>query len=192
MSYNMRALIGRLNPTARSVMEGATGLCVSRTHYSVEFHHYLAKLVEADNTDATRIFRHYGVDTSKFAREIQVALDKMKRGNTGGPALSETIMELLKEAWAIGSLDYGAREIRTGFTVLALAQHEDLAQRVKSISKEFAKIDADLLKKNFSDIVHSSPEEVEAASQDFDPAAQGTGGGTGKPGGKTPNLDQFT
>ena len=192
MSYNMRALIGRLNPTARSVMEGATGLCVSRTHYSVEFHHYLAKLVETDNTDATRIFRHYGVDTSKFAREIQVALDKMKRGNTGGPALSETIMELLKEAWSLGSLDYGAREIRTGFTVLALAQHEDLAQRVKSISKEFAKIDPDLLKKNFADIVHSSPEEVEAASQDFDSAAQGAGGGIGKPGGKTPNLDQFT
>ena len=192
MSYNMRALIGKLNPTARNVMEGATGLCVSRTHYSVEFHHYLAKLVEVDNTDATRIFRHYGVDTSKFAREIQVALDKMKRGNTGGPALSETIMELLKEAWSIGSLDYGAREIRTGFTVMALAQHEDLAQRVKSISKEFAKIDPDLLKKNFSDIVHSSPEEVEAATDEFESTGAQGGTGAAKPGGKTPNLDQFT
>lgn len=192
MSYNMRALIGRLNPTARGVMEGATGLCVSRTHYSVEFHHYLAKLVESDNTDATRIFRHYGVDTSKLTRELQVALDKMKRGNTGGPALSETIMELLKEAWSIGSLDYGAREIRTGFTILALAQHEDLSQRVKSISKEFAKIDPDLLKKNFSDIVHSSPEEVEAATQDFEAAGQAGAAGGPRPGGKTPNLDQFT
>ncbi|HYI97135.1 MAG TPA: type VI secretion system ATPase TssH [Bryobacteraceae bacterium] len=192
MSYNMRALIGRLNPTARGVMEGATGLCVSRTHYSVEFHHYLAKLIETDNTDATRIFRHYGVDTSKFAREIQVALDKMKRGNTGGPALSETIMELLKEAWSIGSLDYGAREIRTGFTVLALAQHEDLSQRAKSISKEFAKIDADLLKKNFADIVHSSPEEVEAEADDFAAAGEPSTTGGPKPGGKTPNLDQFT
>jgi type VI secretion system protein VasG len=192
MSYNMRALIGKLNPTARSVMEGATGLCVSRTHYSVEFHHYLAKLLETDNTDATRIFRHYGVDTSKFSREIQVALDKMKRGNTGGPALSETIMELLKESWSIGSLDYGAREIRTGFTVLALAQHEDLSQRVKSISKEFAKIDPALLKKNFADIVHSSPEEVEAATDDFEAAGGQPGTGGPKPGGKTPNLDQFT
>jgi type VI secretion system protein VasG len=192
MSYNMRALIGRLNPTARGVMEGATGLCVSRTHYSVEFHHYLAKLVEVDNTDATRIFRHYGVDTSKFAREIQVALDKMKRGNTGGPALSETLMEMLKEAWSVGSLDFGAREIRTGFTVLALVQHEDLSQRVRGISKEFAKIDADLLKKNFLDIVHASPEQVEAATDDVGAAAAGAGPGGPKPGGKTPNLDQFT
>src|SRR5688572_9827295 len=114
----------------------------------------------------------------------------MKRGNTGGPALSETIMELLKEAWSIGSLEYGAREIRTGFTVLALAQHEDLSQRVKGISKEFAKIDPSLLKKDFADICHSSPEESEAATQDDAGAAGGVGGA--KPGGKTPNLDQFT
>src|SRR5687768_17054280 len=105
MSYNMRALIGRLNPTVRSILEGATGLCVSRTHYSVEIHHYLAKLVESDNTDASRIFRHYGVDTSKLLREITTALDKVKRGNTGGPAISETIMMLLKEAWSFASLD---------------------------------------------------------------------------------------
>jgi type VI secretion system protein VasG len=123
MSYNMRALIGKLNPTARGVLEGATGLCVSRTHFSVELHHYLAKLIETDNTDATRIFRHYGVDTSKFLREITVSLDKLKRGNTGGPALSETIMEMLKEAWSFGSLDYGAQEIRTGFTLMALASN---------------------------------------------------------------------
>lgn len=192
MSYNMRALIGRLNPTARNLMEGATGLCVSRTNYSIEFHHYLAKVIEADNTDASRIFRHYGVDTTKFAREVQVALDKMKRGNTGGPALSETVMEMLKEAWSIGSLDYGAREIRTGFTVMALAQHEDLSQRVRSISKEFAKIDPALLRKNFSDIVHSSPEETLASTEDAEDHGQAAGGVGPKPGGKTPNLDQFT
>ena len=50
-----------------------------------------------------------------------------------------------------------------------------------------------LLKKNFADIVHSSPEEVEAASQDFDHGRRSAaGGGRAKPGGKTPNLDQFT
>ena len=192
MSYNMRALIGKLNPTARSVMEGATGLCVSRTHYSVEFQHYLAKLLETDNTDATRIFRHYGIDTSKFAAELQVALDKMKRGNTGGPRSSETIMELLKEAWSIGSLDYGAREIRTGFTVLALAQHEDLSQRVEIDQQGVREDRCRAAEEEFADIVHSSPEEVEAASDDFEAGRAQAGAGGPKPGGKTPNLDQFT
>jgi type VI secretion system protein VasG len=191
MSYNMRALIGRLNPTARGVLEGATGLCVSRTHFSVELHHYLAKLIETDNTDATRIFRHYGVDTSKFSREITVALDKIKRGNTGGPAMSEVIMAMLKEAWSFGSLDCGEREIRTGHTIMALASHEDLSQRVRTFSKEFAKIDADLLRKDFADIVRMSPEE-EFAAASADAGEPGAPGATQKTGGKTQNLDQFT
>lgn len=191
MSYNMRALIGRLNPAVRGVLEGATGLCVSRTHYSVEIHHYLAKLVESDNTDATRIFRHYGVDTSKLLREITAALDKMKRGNTGGPAISETVMLMLKEAWSFCSLDLGAREIRSGATILALLSNEDLSQRVRTFSKEIVKIDADLLRKDFGAIVHLSPEEEYVSSGDAETAAAGPGDAP-RPGGKTPNLDQYT
>jgi type VI secretion system protein VasG len=191
MSYNMRALIGRLNPTTRSVLEGATSACVSRTHFSVEIHHYLLKLVESDATDCTRIFRHYGVDTSKLNREIGVALDKLKRGNTGGPAISETVMLMLKEAWSFASLDLGAREIRTGATLYALLTNEDLSQRVRGFSKELAKIDVDLLKKDFSAIVAQSPEEQEASTED---ASTPTGDGTPRAatGSKTQNLDQFT
>jgi type VI secretion system protein VasG len=171
-------------------MEGATGLCVSRTHYTVDLHHYLAKLVETENTDATRIFRHFGVDTSKLNRELQVALDKLKRGNSGGPALSETLMEMLKEGWAFGSLDFGAREIRTGYTLYALVADEDLSQRIRGFSKELAKIDADLLRKDFSDVVHASPEESLAATDEQ--AGVAPGAAPGKAGGMTQNLDQFT
>ena len=188
MSYNMRALIGKLNPTTRQVLEGATGLCVSRTHFSVEVHHYLAKLLESGNTDASRIFRHYGVDTSKLGRELQVALDKIKRGNTGGPAMSETVMEMLQDAWTVGTLDYGAQSIRTGLTVLALTRDEELSQRVRGFSREWSKIDADLLRKDFLAIVAGSEEE-EIASAEGD---SGEPGSAPKVGGKQQNLDQFT
>ncbi len=188
MSYNMRALIGKLNPTARGVLEGATGLCVSRSHFSVEVHHYLAKLLESGNTDASRIFRHYGVDTSKLGRELQVALDKIKRGNTGGPAMSETVMEMLQDAWTVGTLDYGARSIRTGLTVLALTRNEELSQRVKGFSKEWSKIDPDLLRKDFLAVVAGSEEEEEeSADGDFSEGASAP-----KMGGKQQNLEQFT
>ncbi|HYZ84161.1 MAG TPA: type VI secretion system ATPase TssH [Bryobacteraceae bacterium] len=190
MSYNMRALVGRLNPTVRSVLEGATGVCVSRTHFSVEIHHYLAKLIEADNTDATRIFRHYGVDASKLNREIGVALDKIKRGNTGGPALSETLMLMLKEAWSFASLDLNAREIRTGATLVALLSNEDLSQRIRSFSKELVKIDVDLLRKDFAAIVHASPEEQMASSEESEAGVSDVPRPAGS--GKQDNLNQFT
>jgi type VI secretion system protein VasG len=187
----MRALVGKLNPTARSVLEAAVGLCVSRTHYNVDIQHYLEKLIESDNSDASRIFRHYGVDTSRLTREITASLDKIKRGNTGGPAISETVLQMLKEAWAYGSLDFGAREIRTGYTLVALITNDDLSQRVRSFSKELAKIEPDLLKKDFADIVHSSPEESLASTEEVAEAAAGEPGAPRK-GGKTQNLDQFT
>lgn len=46
MSINQRALIGKLNEFSRSAIEGALGLCVSRTHYNVELEHYLTKLLD--------------------------------------------------------------------------------------------------------------------------------------------------
>ena len=44
MNVNLKSLIGKLNDTCRSALEGAAGLCLSRTHYDVEIEHLLLKL----------------------------------------------------------------------------------------------------------------------------------------------------
>ena len=41
MGLNLKALIGKLNEPARLALEGAAGLCLSRTNYDVEVEHYL-------------------------------------------------------------------------------------------------------------------------------------------------------
>ena len=46
MSVDLRSLIGKLNDTTRTALEGAAGLCLSRTHYDVEVEHYLLKLLD--------------------------------------------------------------------------------------------------------------------------------------------------
>ena len=51
MSVNLKSLIGRLNDTCRQALEGAAGLCLSRTNYDVEVEHVLLKLLEAPDTD---------------------------------------------------------------------------------------------------------------------------------------------
>ena len=43
---------------------------------------------------------------------------------------------MLTEAWTIGSLDYGAAQVRTGHTLLALLANDELARMVKDISRE--------------------------------------------------------
>ena len=76
------------------------------------------------------------------------SLDKLKSGNARTPALSPSLLKMMKEAWTLGSIDYGAAKVRTGFTILALVTDEDLARIVRDVSKELQKIQADSLRKH--------------------------------------------
>ena len=49
MGVSLKGLIGKLNDETRSAMEGAAGLCLSRTHYDVEIEHYLMKLLDSSS-----------------------------------------------------------------------------------------------------------------------------------------------
>ena len=51
MSVNLKSLIGKLNDTVRGTLEGAAGLCLSRTHYDVEIEHFLVKLLDSSGSD---------------------------------------------------------------------------------------------------------------------------------------------
>ena len=41
MSLDNRSLIAKLNEPTRNALEGAAGLCLSRTHYDIEVEHLL-------------------------------------------------------------------------------------------------------------------------------------------------------
>ena len=186
---NLKSLIGKLNDSTRGALEAAAGLCLARTHYDIEVEHYLTKLLDSTDNDAAAIFKHFEVDTSRLTGELARALDKLKTGNARTPALSPTLMKMLIEAWTIGSIDYNAAQVRTGFTILALATNDELVRLMREVSREFQKIQAATLRKDFAAIVGSSAEEEQAAVAAAAPGAPSAGP---RPGGKSPNLDQFT
>ena len=188
---NLKSLIGKLNDSTRGALEAAAGLCLARTHYDIEVEHYLTKLLDSTDNDAAAIFKHFEIDTSRLSGELSRALDKLKSGNARTPAISPSLMRMLVEAWTIGSIDYNAGQVRTGFTILALATHDELSRLMRDSSREFQKIQVDALKKDFASIIGNSGEEVEAsvAAATVTPGAPTA---APKAGGKTPNLDQFT
>jgi len=188
---NLKSLIGKLNDSTRSALEAAAGLCLARTHYDIEVEHYLTKLLDSTDNDVAAIYKHFEIDTSRLSGELSRALDKLKTGNARTPALSPSLMRMLIEAWTLGSIDYNAGQVRTGFTILALATNDELVRLMRDVSREFQKIQADALRKDFLSIVGNSSEEAQAAVAAA-AAAPGAPAGAPRPGGKTPNLDQFT
>jgi type VI secretion system protein VasG len=189
MGVNLKSLIGKLNNPTRGALEAAAGLCLSRTQYNIEIEHYLLKLMDATDTDVSRIFYRFGINQSRLAAELTRSLDKLKSGNARTPAISPSVLKMMTEAWTLGSIDYGAEQIRTGFTILALTEDQELARIVREVSKEFEKIEAEALKKDFVSIVAGSHEDEVTSA-----VGEGlTGAGAPRPGGgKTANLDQYT
>jgi type VI secretion system protein VasG len=188
MGLNLKALIGKLNDQARSALEGAAGLCLSRTHYDIEVEHFLTKLLDSSSNDVAAIIKHFEIDKSRLTGELARSMDKLKSGNARTPAISPTVLKMLTTAWTIGSIDFNAGQVRTGFTILALATDPELSRLINDVSKEFQKINGDALRKDLLGIVALSQETTTTAG-----AAAGPGGEAARvAGGKTPNLDQYT
>src|SRR3954451_23295763 len=188
MSITLRAIVSKLNDTTRKALEDAAGLCLARTHYNVEVEHFLVKLLDMPDSDFPRILKQFGVDKARLATELGRSLDKLKTGNARTPAFSPTLFRMLTEAWSIASLEYGAGQVRTGFTMQALVSDDELSRIARDIGRELQKIEPDALHKTMPAILADSPEYT------LEPVTASAGApGAGKKGaGKTEHLDQYT
>ena len=190
MGVDLRNLVDKLNRQTRNALEGAAGACVSRSHYDVEVEHLLAKLLDQQDADVGPILAHFGVDRSRLSRELDESLDELRTGNARTPSLSPTLVDALREAWTLGSLEFGAGRIRSGFVLLALSGEDDLRRRMTETSEELGKIRAEELQEDFDEIVAGSGEDAGAGGPARTAGAEAPEGEAG--GGETPNLDQFT
>ena len=189
MNINLKSLIGRLNHTTRGALEAAAGLCLSRTHYDIEIEHFLLKLLDASGADVPLLCRHFGLDRSRLTMDLDRGLGKLKSGNARTPAISPALLRAITEAWTIGSLNYGAAEIRSGFVLLALLSMEDLSRTMREISREWEKISLESASKDFFALTQMSAETNSLLA--VQPSAV-EGGTAVAAGSKTPFLDQYT
>jgi len=192
MSLNLKSLIGKVNDATRSALEGAAGLCVSRTHYDIEVEHFLLKAIDSSDNDIAFILRQYGVDRSRLTTELQRSLDRLKTGNARSPAFSPQLVKMLTEGWTIATIEYDAGQVRTGFALLALISDSELGRLIRDVSKEIQLIPPEALRKDFFTVTEKSRETSSALSTAA-PGAPAEAGAPGRAaGGKTPHLDQYT
>lgn len=192
MNVNLKSLVGRLNDTCRGALEGAAGLCLSRTNYDVEIEHILAKLLEENDTDLHKIARHYEVNIDRLTKDVMTSLDRLKTGNSRTPGLSDRLPRWFQDAWLLASVDFGAARVRSGHLILALLSNDGTARLARDISREFSHISVESLTQKLEEITADSSEARDAVALG---EASGVSGGapvaSGVPG-KTKALDQYT
>jgi type VI secretion system protein VasG len=187
-SLTLRSLIDKLNPLCRRTLDEGAANCLSRTNYNVEIEHWLLKLLEAAGSDVGAIVRHYDVDQARLTRGITAALDRLKTGNARPPQLSPNIIELAREAWLVGSVEFGGHQTRSGHLLFALLSDPTLRRIALEASHEFERVSVERLKEEFGRITASTEEargERQAAPSRTSAAAEGQAGAGDA-------LDRFT
>ncbi|MGH7917695.1 MAG: AAA family ATPase, partial [Candidatus Binataceae bacterium] len=159
MNVSLQALVGKLDDACRSALEAAAGLCLTRTNYDVDLEHLFLKLTELPDGDIGHILRQYQIDTSRLNGDLTRALERLKTGNARTPALSPRIPKLVQDAWLMASVDYGTPKVRSGHLLAALLADDDLAPIARDISKEFAAISVESLRRDFNQITAGSAED---------------------------------
>jgi len=160
IATSVRSILEKLNKYTKSLLEGAVGSAVTRSHYEIITSHVLAQALEEGKGDLAYILAYFKVNGALFKNALNQDLKELRMGNTGKPVFSPTFMSLLEAAWAEASLNLGESQIRGAALVLALKRNPSWMS--PSLADQFALISTETLLAKFPEITAQSKETEEA------------------------------
>jgi type VI secretion system protein VasG len=128
-----KVLVSKLSRSGRRALEKSAALCISKTHFSIELPHLLFVLLEDQAKETQAILSYYALDIAQLQNTISRYLSLFKTGNSVTPALAETILLWLQEAWLQSSLHLNSPLIRTSALFIALFENARLRQEIENI-----------------------------------------------------------
>jgi type VI secretion system protein VasG len=127
---DLRILVDRLGPQLRPSIERAVRRAAARSHPAVEVEHWLAELIESDR-DFRSLLAMLGLSERALADELARAVDRLKPGAGGAPALSRRLIAWIEEAWLAASLRFGRNMICHADLLVAIATEGSVGAYVR-------------------------------------------------------------
>src|SRR5471032_114154 len=113
MENQSATLLRRLNPFCAQALEAAATLCQTRAHSEITIEHWLLKLLELGEGDITVLARRYEWDMDSLWQSLLAHLDTLPRSVHARPVLSDSLTELMQNAWLNASLQDNDESIRS-------------------------------------------------------------------------------
>ncbi|CAN7209519.1 type VI secretion system ATPase TssH [Acidovorax sp. LjRoot129] len=189
------ALFGKLNPLLFKSLEGATVFCKLRGNPYVELVHWLHQLLQENDSDLLRLFRHFEVDAEQLAADVLRSLDRLPRGATSISDFSDQIEMSIERGWVYATLMFNESQIRSAYWLSGMLRTRTLANELRSISKELEKLSEPGLSDAFPKVLPLSPEaKLQAADGSGLQGTPGEASGATSPlgGGKQEALQRYT
>jgi type VI secretion system protein VasG len=161
---DLAALLGHLNEYSRHGLEEAATLCLHQRGAEVTAAQLLYALLEQPLGDVRLLLAYTGVDVEALKRALSedFVCDVVESGAT--PALSPLLVELLQEAWLLGTVELGQRQLRGGLLLLAalLNTHRYLP---RSATRLLETVNRESLRAHFARLLVDSAESPNAAAR---------------------------
>ncbi|MBT3143990.1 type VI secretion system ATPase TssH [Neptunomonas phycophila] len=138
---NTRALIGKLSATSLAAFEKAASLAVTQRHYAIEIEHLVLALLQEERTGVRSSLKKYGVNTDQLEGDILIRFESFEKGHTSAPSFSPNVVELIRKAWLLSSLEYGENEVVGIAVMVALFKDEAMNLQITSRLKAFSHFD---------------------------------------------------
>ena len=174
-------LFGKLNSLAYKAIEGATVFCKLRGNPYVELVHWIQQILHTPDSDLHRIVRHFELDSSRLAKDVTDALDRLPRGATSISDFSAHVENAVERGWVYATLMFGEPRVRTGHLVVGILKTPSMRNALIAISRQFEAVKVDTLTEDFGRIVRGSPEDQLGATDGTTSAAPGEASGAMAP-----------
>ncbi|MBX3365672.1 MAG: type VI secretion system ATPase TssH [Phycisphaeraceae bacterium] len=184
---NLQKLFGALNSLCYRSMEAAAIVAKQLGNPEVTLQHFIKQLMQLQDSDLARLVRHYNLNPSKLLQDVDVSVERLKRGSAGLGGFSTELQNALLQAWIAAGMMFGDRKIRSAHIFFSLLNRASDRKDLLAVSQEFGKIDHEVLLREADKILGDSVEGVlnlrEGGQVTGDGAAPGEASGAMAPAG---------
>ncbi|UXI02693.1 type VI secretion system ATPase TssH [Photobacterium sp. TY1-4] len=140
-TMTLKSLVDKLSPGCKKSLEAAAALCNSKTHTSVEIHHWLSALLEQPDDTLNAIVHYFDIDAFQLNEQLQQKLDRFETGCSQPPGLSSHIVTLLRTAWMSATIDFADDTISVVHIVYALVSDDSLGAMIFRDIPQLARVE---------------------------------------------------
>lgn len=120
INVDLRNLIGRISPNLKEYLEKAAGEAVRNGNFSIETDHlFLQCLMERDSA-WQGIIAQGKISRDSLIDRVTKEINTFPKGNTQSPSLSPSLVETLKDAWLLATINSSQSQISELHLLLVL------------------------------------------------------------------------
>jgi type VI secretion system protein VasG len=156
---SLEAVTGKLNRIGYEAFIQALRQAKGAGNRNLELAHWLAHVLQKERSDITLTADHFKLDRAKLLMDLGDAIGSLRQNQTEMPEISDQVQEVLDSGWYYATLLFGETQIRTGHLLVGAFKKGELRRALTGLSREFGKVNVDILTDEHRTIWRNSEEE---------------------------------